>query len=176
MTKNVYFRKRNSREKSVCFKTKENGSKTYFPGGAREQSSKIRSILRKTPLLPRSSYLTKEIPPFRNSALNVEKGGGKSRMFESDSGERDESLSEVQTLKRSKSKRELAEEVVLLRNNLRKSQVSRSIPKIIIDKKVLKMVLKWFKSDFFPEKEPISFFDIFESMFVFTTNMFVFTK
>ena len=97
-------------------------------------------------------------------------------MSESDSGERDESLSEVQTLKRSKSKRELAEEVVLLRNNLRKSQVSRSIPKIIIDKKVLKMVLKWFKSDFFPEKEPISFFDIFESMFVFTTNMFVFTK
>ena len=85
--------------------------------------------------------------------MNVEKGGGKSRMSESeDSGERDESLSEVQTLKRSKSKRELAEEVVLLRNNLRKSQVSRSIPKIIIDKKVLKMVLKWFKSDFFTEK------------------------
>ena len=58
-------------------------------------------------------------------------------MSESDSGERDESLSEVQTLKRSKSKRELAEEVVLLRNNLRKSQVSRSIPKIIIDEKFL---------------------------------------
>ena len=108
-----------------------------FSVGATEQSLKIRSITRKTPLLPRSSYLTKEIPPFRNSALNVEKGGGKSRMSESDSGERDESLSEVQTLKRSKSKRELAEEVVLLRNNLRKSQVSRSIPKIIIDEKVL---------------------------------------
>ena len=91
---------------------------------------RIKSIIRKTPLLPRSSYLTQEIPPFRNSALNVEKGAGKSRSSaernsaESDSGERDESLSEVQTLKRSKSKRELAEEVVFLRNNLRKSQVS----------------------------------------------------
>ena len=62
--------------------------------------------------------------------MNVEKGAGKSRSSaernsaESDSGERDDSLSEVQTLKRSKSKRELAEEVVFLRNNLRKSQVS----------------------------------------------------
>ena len=73
--------------------------------------------------------------------MNVGKGAGKSRSSaerngaESDSGERDDSLSEVQTLKRSKSKRELAEEVVFLRNNLRKSQVSlRSIPKIIINK------------------------------------------
>ena len=87
------------------------------------------SILRKTPLLPRSSYLTQDIPPFRKSGTNVEKAAGKSRRSvgrnksESDSSERDESLSEVQTLKRSKSKRELAEEVVFLRNNLRKSQV-----------------------------------------------------
>ena len=90
---------------------------------------RIKSIIRKTPLLPRSSYLTQDIPPFRKSGTNVEKAAGKSRRSvgrnksESDSSERDESLSEVQTLKRSKSKRELAEEVVFLRNNLRKSQV-----------------------------------------------------
>ena len=141
----MYFRWRNVRKKSICFETKESGSKNFkripplflLAPQSNNVQCKIRSITRKTPLLPRSSYLTKEIPPFRNSALNVEKGGGKSRMSESDSGERDESLSEVQTLKRSKSKRELAEEVVLLRNNLRKSQVSRSIPKIIIDEKFL---------------------------------------
>ena len=131
----------------------------FFSGGAREQSAEIRSIPRKTPLLPRSSYLTKEIPPFRNSALNVEKGAGKSRRSaernsaESDSGERDESLSEVQTLKRSKSKRELAEEVVFLRNNLRKSQVllNWSISKIIIDKRFLKWFWNGSSQTFFPK-------------------------
>ena len=63
----------------------------------------------------------------RNAERDAERDGKVAESVEKaasgDSGERDESLSEVQTLKRSKSKRELAEEVVFLRNNLRKSQV-----------------------------------------------------